>query len=130
MIMKCVRDMDKYRTGDEITAKQLVDEGYPQCIIDYCFVAVPEKQKTVKLAIIEDQGRIGCWVAGKDYPAVFGDQTMIGMSRWLPLSEIPGTPTFMRPTDAQGRTCPLWWPSDIDGQPAGHAAFAVFAAKE
>lgn len=137
MIMKCVKAMGDYTVGDEVTQGQLVAEGHPQCIIDYCFTAKPEsKPKVVKLAIIESNGRLGCWVNGQDYGLVMKeDPAPISHKRWLPLETIPGLASFSHWEDkayhfsdvavqANGR-----WLTD-EFRPAGHAAFAVFAAKE
>ena len=135
MIMKCVRDMDKYRAGteDKITLKQLTDEGHPQCIIDYCFKAVPEMPTVVRLPIIDDSGRLGCWVPGNSNPAIFGDTAVQGMKRWLPLATIPGLTSFSHWSNNKG----AWTEAGINGRmqtdtsrSAGWAEFAVFAAKE
>jgi hypothetical protein len=135
MILKCVKAMDKYAVNDEITLKQLEDEGHPQCIIDYCFTAKPEpKREPVKLAIIEVDGRLGCWVPGDDYPTVLRQPGLPSMRRWLPLETIAGYAAFSHWADKNGEICGAAAASGRYfagvNSPAGHAAFAVFAAKE
>ena len=134
MILKCVKAMGEYKVGDEVTWQQLLDEGMPHPVIGYCFVEKPEpKPKVVKLAIIEADGRLGCWVPHKDYELVLKEKAeFTGSRRWLPLETIPGLASAAYPVDKDESI--MDWSelrrNRTDGGPADWPAAIVFAAKE
>lgn len=90
-IMKCVKAMEHYKVGDEVTSVQLLDAGHPQFIIDYFFVAKPEpKPATIKLPIIHDKGmkQLGCWVPCEYVSVVFEESPV---DRIRPSGPMPDT---------------------------------------